>query len=148
MSAMRSPGRSVTRLVAAATVAFVALTMGALVWDGVARPLQAAQAIQSVPVDANSISGVVVNNGKPEPGVWVMTETRSLPTLFRKIVVTDDQGRFLVPDLPDAGYEVWARGYGLQDSGRVKAARGQRVELQVVNAASLKEAAQFYPSNY
>ena len=47
---------------------------------------------------------------------------------FRKIVVTDDQGRFLVPDLPDGAYELWVRGYGLKDSDRVKAARGEQGE--------------------
>ena len=51
-------------------------------------------------LDKTSISGTVVNgaSGKPEAGVWVIAETKSLPTPFRKIVVTDDQGRFLVPE--------------------------------------------------
>ncbi len=38
---------------------------------------------------------------------------------LRKIVVTDDDGRFLVPELPGASYEVWVRGYGLVDSAPV-----------------------------
>ena len=82
-------------------------------------------------VDKTSIGGVVVNSngGKPEAGVWVIAETKSLPVPFRKIVVTDDQGRFLVPDLPDGAYELWVRGYGLKDSERVKAARGGKVKL-------------------
>ena len=67
---------------------------------------------------------------------------------YRKIVVTDDQGRFLVPDLPDASYELWVRGYGLKDSARVKAARGERVRLQVANAPSPQEAASIYPASY
>ena len=77
-------------------------------------------------VDKNCIGGVVVNsNGaKPEAGVWVIAETK-LQVPFRKIVVTDDQGRFLVPDLPEGSYELWVRGYGLKDSERVKAARGE-----------------------
>ena len=35
---------------------------------------------------------------------------------YAKIVVTDDRGRYLVPDLPKANYSVWVRGYGLVDS--------------------------------
>ena len=52
----------------------------------------------------------------PEAGVWVIAETNDLPTNLIKIVVTDDQGRFAIPDLPTAGYSVWVRGYGLVDS--------------------------------
>src|SRR6202140_399484 len=76
-----------------------------------------------VQVDKNSVGGVVLNsNGaKPEAGVWVIAETKSLQVPFRKIVVTDDQGRFLVPDFPAGDYELWVRGYGLKDSERVKA---------------------------
>jgi hypothetical protein len=36
-----------------------------------------------------------------------------------KIVVTDDRGRYVVPDLPRANYNVWVRGYGLVDSPKV-----------------------------
>ena len=35
-----------------------------------------------------------------------------------QIVVTDDRGRYLVPELPKANYNVWVRGYGLVDSPR------------------------------
>jgi hypothetical protein len=102
------------------------------------------------PIDSKSIGGVVVNgeSAKPEAGVWVIAETKSLPVPYRKIVVTDDQGRFLVPDLPDGAYELWVRGYGLKDSERVKASRGGRVKLQSVNAADPKEAAKIYPASY
>ncbi len=95
-----------------------------------------------VQVDKNSVGGVVLNsNGaKPEAGVWVIAETKSLPVPFRKIVVTDDQGRFLVPDLPEGAYELWVRGYGLKDSERVSAAQGAQVKLQVTNAASPQKA--------
>ena len=55
----------------------------------------------------------------PEAGVWVIAETSDLPTPYRKIVVTDDQGRFVLPELPEAEYQVWVRGYGLRDSGNV-----------------------------
>jgi streptogramin lyase len=88
------------------------------------------------------------NGGKPEAGVWVIAETKSLPAPFRKIVVTDDQGRYLVPDLPAGTYELWVRGYGLKDSERVKGARGENVKLQVGNAATPQEAAKIYPASY
>src|SRR5437879_6808038 len=96
----------------------------------------------------NSIGGTVINNagGRPEAGVWVIAETKSLQVPFRKIVVTDDQGRFLVPELPRADYELWARGYGLKDSSRFKAALGGRVTLMVDNAGSPQEVAKIYPS--
>ena len=105
---------------------------------------------QSARVNARSISGTVLNRERraPEGGVWVVAETRSLPTPFRRIVVTDDQGRFLVPDLPQGAYEVWVRGYGLRDSARVKAAPGDRLDLSATTASSAREAAQIYPSSY
>ena len=61
----------------------------------------------------------------PEAGVWVIAETTGLPTAFAKIVVTDDQGRYVIPDLPKANYDVWVRGYGLVDSPRVHDDAGQ-----------------------
>ena len=69
---------------------------------------------------------------RPEAGVWVIAETDDLDTGFRKIVVTDDDGRFLVPDLPEASYRVWVRGYGLVDSEPVTAEPGQHVSLEAV----------------
>ena len=110
----------------------------------------ARKALPESQVDKSSIGGVVLNSngGKPEAGVWVIAETKSLPVPFRKIVVTDDQGRFLVPDLPDGAYELWVRGYGLKDSEPVKAARGEKVKLQVANAATPQEAAKIYPASY
>src|ERR1700733_336934 len=89
------------------------------------RPIPASAA-PAVQVDRSSIGGVVVNTiaQKPEAGVWVIAETKSLPVPFRKIVVTDDKGQFLVPDLPDGAYEIWVRGYGLRDSDHSKASRG------------------------
>src|SRR5271166_4485756 len=116
-----------------------------LTWVLLAVLCVAARPAVSVPqnapgfkIDEKSIGGTVVNSngGKPEAGVWVIAETKSLPAPFRKIVVTDDQGRFLVPDLPQGDYELWVRGYGLKDSDPVKAARGGTVKLQVANAAT------------
>src|ERR1700722_8995778 len=106
--------------------------------------------VPGLKVDKSSIGGTVVNSngGNAEAGVWVLAETRSLPVPFRKIVVTDDQGRFVVPDLPDGSYELWVRGYGLKDSDRVTAALGKQIKIQVVNAVSPQEAAKIYPASY
>lgn len=94
------------------------------------------------------IEGVVTSeDAKPEAGVWVIAETESLPTPYRKIVVTDDEGRFLVPQLPEADYKVWVRGYGLRDSEKVDAEVGAEVELTAETATAV-EAAKIYPSNY
>ena len=105
-------------------------------------------ATSQVKVDADDIGGVVTGVKGPEAGVWVIAETKSLPAPFRKIVVTDDQGRFLVPDLPEGNYELWVRGYGLKDSERVKADCGDMVNLKVANAATAQEAAKIYPASY
>ena len=56
----------------------------------------------AVAIDADDIGGVVTGPHGPEAGVWVIAETRELPTRYAKIVVTDDQGRYVVPDLPKA----------------------------------------------
>ncbi len=108
------------------------------------------QNVPGLTIDKSSIGGTVVNSngGKPEAGVWVIAETKSLQTPFRKIVVTDDQGRYLVPDLPEATYELWVRGYGLKDSAKTPGARGAKVHLKVDNAATPQEAAKIYPASY
>jgi len=69
-------------------------------------------AAQAVRIDEDDIGGVVSGPHGPEAGVWVIAETSDLPTRFVRIVVTDDNGRFLLPDLPKASYAVWVRGYG------------------------------------
>src|SRR5690554_3384650 len=84
-------------------------------WLAAAAGVAAAQ----VPIDADDIGGVVLGPGGPEAGVWVIAETNAFQTRYAKIVVTDDQGRYVVPDLPPAEYEVWVRGYGLVDSRKV-----------------------------
>ena len=61
-----------------------------------------AQSVAQVAVDADDIGGVVTGPRGPEAGVWVIAETRDTPTRLIKSVVTDDQGRYLVPDLPKA----------------------------------------------
>jgi hypothetical protein len=99
-------------------------------------------------VGPTAIGGTVSGAAGPEAGVWVIAETSDLPSRFAKIVVTDDQGRFVLPDLPKAKYKVWSRGYGLADSRSVDASRGQIVQLKNFRAASASEAAQIYPANY
>ena len=74
----------------------------------------------------------------PEAGVWVIAETTDLPTKFIKIVVTDDQGRYVLPELPKANYSVWVRGYGLVNSPKVRAAPGKILDLTAVMAPNEK----------
>ena len=92
--------------------------------------------------------GVVTGPKGPEAGVWVIAETTDLPTRLIRSVVTDDQGRYLLPDLPKASYVVWVRGYGLVDSSKVKAAPGQQLSLTAVAAPDAKAAAHYYPAQY
>jgi len=105
-------------------------------------------AAPSLAIDNNDIGGVVTGPRGPEAGVWVIAETKDLPTTLRKIVVTDNQGRYLVPDLPAANYDVWVRGYGLVDSAKVKSAPGKIVNLTAVAAPTPRQAAQYYPAQY
>ena len=102
----------------------------------------------AVRIDNDDIGGVVTSAKGPEAGVWVIAETNDLPTRFVKIVVTDDQGRYVVPDLPKANYDLWVRGYGLIDSPKVKAAPGKMLNLTAVVAPNAHAAAQYYPANY
>ena len=78
-----------------------------------------AQTTAQIAIDTDDIGGVVTGPNGPEAGVWVIAETNDLPTRFTRIVVTDDQGRYVLPDLPKAKYTVWVRGYGLVDSPKV-----------------------------
>jgi Carboxypeptidase regulatory-like domain len=83
----------------------------------------------AVAIDSDDIGGLVTGPNGPESGVWVIAETRDLPTRYSKSVVTDDQGRFVIPDLPRGKYKVWVRGYGLIDSSHMDAEPGQRLNL-------------------
>ena len=85
---------------------------------------QAQQPANDVAIDNDDIGGVVNGPKGPEAGVWVIAETRDLPVRYIKTVVTDDRGRFVVPDLPQASYSVWARGYGLVDSAKTTSQAG------------------------
>lgn len=98
---------------------------------------------------ADHIEGRVLGaEGEPEAGVWVIAETEALPTRMRKIVVTDDTGRFVLPELPAAEYRLWTRGYGLVDSSPITSSPGDSVELRIREAADAREAARIYPANY
>lgn len=103
---------------------------------------------ETVSVDSDDIGGVVTGPGGPEAGVWVIAETGDLPTTFARIAVTDDRGRFVLPDLPSASYRVWVRGYGLVDSPKVPASPGSTVELTAVVAPDARAAAEYYPAGY
>src|SRR5579872_6417843 len=94
------------------------------------------------------IGGVVTGANGPEAGVWVIAETSDLPTKFAKIVVTDDRGRFLLPDLPKANYKLWVRGYGLVDSQAVQTEPGKTVNFKVNAESDPRLAANHYPAVY
>jgi hypothetical protein len=102
----------------------------------------------TVGIDKDDIGGVVRSNKGPEAGVWVIAETNDLPTRFARMVVTDDQGRYLLPDLPKATYSIWVRGYGLVDSPKVKGTPGKSLNLNAVIAPSEAAAAKYYPAIY
>jgi hypothetical protein len=106
------------------------------------------QQSSAVRIDNDDIGGVVTSAKGPEAGVWVIAETTELPTRFARMVVTDDQGRYVVPDLPKANYNIWVRGYGLVDSPKVKAAPGKIVNLKALVARNEAAAAQYYPAIY
>src|SRR5690348_4723077 len=108
----------------------------------------AAYAQQAVTVGVNDIGGTVTGPSGPEAGVWVIAETTELPTRFARIVVTDDSGRYLIPDLPTADYSVWVRGYGLVDSPKLIAKPGQLLNHTAVPAPSEAAAAHYYPAIY
>jgi len=102
----------------------------------------------TVAIDPDDIGGLVSSANGPEAGVWVIAETKDLPTKFVKIVVTDDRGRYLLPDLPRASYNVWVRGYGLVDSPKVQATPGKAMNLTAVVAPNPRAAAEYYPAGY
>src|SRR5207302_9833832 len=102
----------------------------------------------AVQIDSDDIGGVVTSKHGPEAGVWVIAETTELGTRFAKMAVTDDRGRYVIPDLPAATYNGWVRGYGLVDSPKVKSARGQIVNLTAVLAPNAAAAAEYYPAIY
>src|SRR2546430_736495 len=114
-----------------------------------AYPVQlSGQQNAAVRIDADDIGGVVTSANGPEAGVWVIAETTDLPTRFAKMVVTDDQGRYVLPDLPKANYNIWVRGYGLVDSPKVKGTPGKNFNLKAVGAPNEAAAAKYYRGIY
>jgi hypothetical protein len=115
----------------------------------VAAPASAQQKTDpSVRIGDNDLGGMVTSASGPEAGVWVIAETTDLPTKMAKIVVTDDQGRYVMPDLPKASYGVWVRGYGLVDSLKIQTTPGKILDLKADVAPNSTAAAQYYPAIY
>ena len=123
-------------------VVLVSLASGVVVFSGrAAEPAKVA-------IDGDDIGGTVTGPHGPEAGVWVIAETKDLPTKYAKVVVTDDAGRYVLPDLPPANYSVWVRGYGLVDSAKTQARPGHLLDLTAVPVPSDAAAAQYYPAIY
>src|SRR3984893_16540699 len=99
-------------------------------------------------INEHAIGGVVTGAQGPEAGVWVIADTSGLRTKFAKIAVTDERGRYVIPDLPAATYDVWVRGYGLVDSPKLQSAPGKILDLKANPAADAKAAAQYYTPIY
>ena len=127
----RNRGGSVTAAVLAGLIASTSIAARA---ETAASPTKAISPAAQISIGAADIGGVVASAHGPQAGVWVIAETTDLPTKFAKIVVTDDAGRYLIPDLPKAKYKVWVRGYGLVDSPRVDVTLGQNLGLAATSA--------------
>ncbi len=120
-----------------------AIAAFAMAWGG---PASAQQKEPSIKPDA--IGGVVTGPHGPEAGVWVIAETSDLPTKYAKMVVTNEAGQFVIPQLPTAKYKIWARGYGLVDSDKQDATPGKTVDLKAKPAPNAAAAAEYYPGMY
>ena len=91
------------------------------------------QSDPAIRISSNDLGGVVTGASRQVAGVWVIAETTELGTRFARMVVTDDQGRYVIPDLPQATYNVWVRGYGLVDSPKISPlafTRGLRLSVE------------------
>ena len=135
---MTTPGAGYT-LPAAAIRSLIAIAIAATL-------ASCAKKAPEIPIDADDIAGVVTSANGPEAGVWVIAETRDFPTFYMRSVVTDDAGRYVLPDLPAAKYQVWVRGYGLSDSQKQEATPGQHVDIAATVAPDAATAAKVYPA--
>ena len=122
-------------------------TFGAAIFLGNSS-MNAQESLDGVVIGNSDLGGVVRSEKGPEAGVWVIAETVDLPTKFAKMVVTDDQGRYVLPELPQANYRIWVRGYGLVDSPKVETVPGKIVDLTAVTAPNRVAAAEYYPAIY
>jgi hypothetical protein len=122
-----------------------AVAIAALVtaWSGPASAQQ-----KALPVKPDAIGGKVTGPNGPEAGVWVIAETTDLPTKYAKMVVTNDAGQFVIPQLPSAKYKIWARGYGLVDSDKQDVTPGKTIDLKAKPAPNAAAAAEYYPGMY
>src|SRR6202035_5355694 len=126
----------------------VAVTVLAAFATAAPTQVRAQATANGITIDGDDIGGVVTGASGPEAGVWVIAETNDLSTKFAKVVVTDDQGRYVIPDLPKANYTIWVRGYGLVDSPKVQSAPGKLVNLTATKAPTEAAAAEYYPGMY
>ena len=126
----------------------VAVGIAALLAVWPAGPDAQQSADPAIRIGPSDLGGVVTSASGPEAGVWVIAETTELPTKLAKIVVTDDRGRYVMPDLPKAGYSVWVRGYGLIDSPKIRTAPGKLLNLSAVVAPNAAAAAEYFPAIY
>ena len=110
--------------------------------------LAADQANSAVKISNSDIGGTVTGPNGAEAGVWVVAETSDLSTKFAKMVVTNDKGRYLIPELPAARYQVWVRGYGLIDSPKTRAVPGEILDLTAIPAPTPAAAAEYFPGGY
>ena len=141
-----------TRVIAAFSFIAILSTLAGCSGDEATSSSSAPAAATQTPAEPamadNAIAGTVTSANGPEAGVWVIAETHDLGTRFARIVVTDDNGRYVIPDLPEASFDVWVRGYGLVDSGKVSASPGDSLDLDAVVAPDAAAAAQYYPAGY
>ena len=126
-----------------ALFAVATIATSALLWAACTHGAQLAPG--GTTIDRDDIAGVVTGASGPEAGVWVVAETSDLPTKLAKIVVTDDRGRYLIPDLPRASYDVWVRGYGLVDSPKRRAEPGATMDLRATPAPNTPQYASIDP---
>ena len=137
-----SPRSAAFPAIQRAIISLTTVFLGSLLWGACDSKKS------SIQIEEDDIGGVVAGPNGPEAGVWVIAETHDLPTRFAKIVVTDDKGQYLIPDLPVANYSVWVRGYGLVDSPKKEAKPGSTLNLDAVVAPDEKAAAEYYPAGY
>lgn len=120
-----------------------------VVWSALVVLLHAdASLAAAVDISSHDIGGEVIGSAGPEAGVWVIAQTNDLPTKYAKVVVTDEHGRFVIPDLPDASYKVWVRGYGLRDTAQIVSRPGKLLNIKAQPAVTAAAAAQLYPGMY